>query len=233
MPTPNTISADVAPKFYDSISEKYEKYFAQDQGLLDFIRESLEVLPGDAKVLDIGCGTGIPTSLAVTNSGRTLHGIDISPKMLERSRHNVPRGTFDLVSMLDFTPREGVQYDGMFIILSMFHFTREEMGKAIARWRDWVKGEGEGYIFIGTIAAEDALRFEEGMLSDDKVAISFSPSFSPSFLAIDISSNSNTDYAITPLALRGKRPGKIHGGREYEFPVHPTGMAGCVGREWI
>ncbi|KAF7897113.1 hypothetical protein EAF00_005341 [Botryotinia globosa] len=168
MSTPNVISADVAPKFYDSISEKYEKYYPQDQGLLDFIRESLELLPGDAKVLDIGCGTGIPTSLAVTNSGRTLHGIDISPKMLERSRHNVPRGTFDLVSMLDFTPREGVQYDGMFIVLSMLHFTREEIGKAIARWRDWVKGDGEGYIFIGTIAAEDALRFEEGMLSDDK-----------------------------------------------------------------
>lgn len=79
--------------------------------------------------------------------------------------------------MLDYAPQEGVLYDGMFIVLSMFHFTREEMGLAIGRWRDWVKGDGEGYIFIGTIAAEDAVRFEEGMLDDDKVGSSFFLSF--------------------------------------------------------
>ncbi|TGO57136.1 hypothetical protein BCON_0069g00300 [Botryotinia convoluta] len=165
---PNVISADVAPKFYDSISDRYEKYYSQDEGLSDFIRESLKLLPPDASVLDIGSGTGVPTSLAVVNSGRKLHGIDISPKMIELSCQNVPGGTFELVSMLDYTPKDGEKYDGMFIILSMFHFTGEEMGKAIAKWKDWVKGNGEGYIFIGTIAAEDALRIEEEMFSDDK-----------------------------------------------------------------
>ncbi|KAF7881124.1 uncharacterized protein EAF02_007015 [Botrytis sinoallii] len=96
MQTPNIISADVAPQFYDSISDRYDKYYAQNQGLLDFVRESLELLPRDAEVLDVGCGTGIPTSLAVTNSGRKVHGIDISRKMIARSRENVPAGTFEL-----------------------------------------------------------------------------------------------------------------------------------------
>ncbi|TGO87070.1 hypothetical protein BPOR_0252g00050 [Botrytis porri] len=168
MASPNVISAEVAPKFYDSISEKYDKYYSQDQGLLDFIRESLELLPSDAAVLDVGSGTGIPTSLAVVKSGRKLHGIDISPNMISLSRKNVPGGTFELVSMLEYTPKEGEKFDGMFIILSMFHFSREEMGNAIAKWRNWVKGNGEGYIFIGTIAAEDAERIEERMFSDDK-----------------------------------------------------------------
>ncbi|TGO44582.1 hypothetical protein BELL_2551g00010 [Botrytis elliptica] len=52
MQTPNIISADVAPQFYDSISDRYEKYYAQNQGLLDFVRESLELLPRDAEVSD-------------------------------------------------------------------------------------------------------------------------------------------------------------------------------------
>ncbi|TGO71606.1 hypothetical protein BELL_0553g00100 [Botrytis elliptica] len=87
--------------------------------------------------------------------------------MIARSRENVPAGTFELVSMLDYVPRGGVKYDGMFVVLSMFHFTREEMRRAVGRWREWVKGGGEGYVFVGTIAAEDAVGIGEGVVSDD------------------------------------------------------------------
>lgn len=223
MSSANVTSDDVAPKFYDSISDRYDKYYSQDQGLLAFIDQSLELLPPNAsvrygffivytllspnsqtrsirrreicscllsqrsqittslpqnsqadthnQVLDIGSGTGIPTSLAVVNSGRKLHGIDIAPSMIQLSRKNVPGGTFEQVSMLDYTPKDGQKFDGAFVVLSMFHMKRDEMIKAIGKWKDWVKGNGEGYLFICTYLAEDAAGIKEDMFSKDGVNV--------------------------------------------------------------
>ncbi|KAF5873464.1 putative 2-heptaprenyl naphthoquinone protein [Botrytis fragariae] len=140
MSSTNVTSDDVAPKFYDSISDRYDKFYSQDQGLLAFIEQSLELLPPNASVLDVGSGTGIPTSLAVVNSGRKLHGIDIAPSMIQLSRKNVPGGTFELVSMLDYEPKDGHKFDAAFVVLSMFHMKRDEMIEAIGKWKDWVKG---------------------------------------------------------------------------------------------
>lgn len=41
---------DDAPKFYDSISDRYDKYYAHDPGLLAFIKSSLGRLSPDASV---------------------------------------------------------------------------------------------------------------------------------------------------------------------------------------
>lgn len=47
---PSSAPNDEAPKFYDSISNRYDKYYAHDPGLLAFIKSSLELLPADASV---------------------------------------------------------------------------------------------------------------------------------------------------------------------------------------
>ncbi|KAG4025907.1 hypothetical protein MFRU_048g00190 [Monilinia fructicola] len=163
---PSSAPNDEAPKFYDSISNRYDKYYAHDPGLLAFIKSSLELLPADASVLDIGCGTGIPTSRSVVQSGRRLHGIDFSPGMISLARTNVPGGTFELANMLDYTPSE--EYDGAFAIFSLFHFTREEMKGLVGRLRGWVK-EGGG-LFIGTVLAEDMVGTREEMYDDERLS---------------------------------------------------------------
>lgn len=58
-------------------------------GFLRTVREiarALRIEPGD-RLLDIGCGTGI-ISLALSGSIAEVHGIDLSPAMVERARHN-------------------------------------------------------------------------------------------------------------------------------------------------
>ncbi|RAL68765.1 hypothetical protein DID88_007458 [Monilinia fructigena] len=163
---------DEAPKFYDSISDRYDKYYGHDPGLLAFIKSSLELLPADASsieaalaislgyvlgviVLDIGCGTGIPTSLSVVQSGRKLHGIDFSPSMISLSRTNVPGGIFELANMLSYAPSE--EYDGAFAIFSLFHFTREEMEGLVGRLK-------------GTVFSEDMVGTREEMYDEERLS---------------------------------------------------------------
>ncbi|KAF5872237.1 putative type 11 methyltransferase protein [Botrytis fragariae] len=138
-----------AADFYDNLGIRYEKSFGHDEGLIAFITESLNLLPAssDATVLDIGSGTGVPTSSLVVSSGRKLYGIDFSPVMIELSKRQVPGGTFQLTNMLDFFPKSPSQFQGAFAIFSLFHFSREEMEIAAEKMSGWIAPGG--YIFIG------------------------------------------------------------------------------------
>ncbi|APA12772.1 hypothetical protein SS1G_08202 [Sclerotinia sclerotiorum 1980 UF-70] len=142
-----------AADFYDNLGIRYEKSFGHDEGLIAFVTDSLKLLPTspDARVLDIGSGTGIPTSSLVVQSGRKLHGIDFSPVMIKLSTRQVPGGTFELTNMLEFSPESSFQ--GAFAIFSLFHFSREEMDIAAGKMSQWIALGG--YLFIGTMVAED------------------------------------------------------------------------------
>jgi len=140
-----------AADFYSALGMKYEESYGHDEGLINFVSGSLQLLPPDATVLDIGSGTGIPTSKMVVSSGRKLHGIDFSPVMVELSKKQVPRGTFEVINMLEFEP--AAPFDGAFAVFSLFHLSREEMTEVAEKWSRWIKPGG--YIFIGTMVAED------------------------------------------------------------------------------
>ncbi|TAQ87030.1 hypothetical protein B7494_g4654 [Chlorociboria aeruginascens] len=142
---------DSAADFFDNLGITYEKAFAHDAGLLAFVISSLELLPQGASVLDIGCGTGKPISSMVVASGRTVHGIDISPVMIELSRKQVPGATFELTNMLEFRPK--TQFDAAFAVFSLFSFSREEMSTLAEKWSQWIAPNG--YLFIGTMVADD------------------------------------------------------------------------------
>ncbi|MCJ1474038.1 hypothetical protein MMC13_002696 [Lambiella insularis] len=150
-PPPSTIQMTLAPQFWDNAGMKYEEAFGHDQGLIDFITAVLEMLPSSASVLDIGCGTGKPTSSMIAASGRQLHGIDFSSTMIALSRQQVPGGVFEEVDMFDFSPR--TPFDAAFAMFSLFNITHEELNTMVAKCFDWVVPNG--YFFVGTIAAED------------------------------------------------------------------------------
>lgn len=50
-----------------------------------------QMIPADASVLEIGCGTG---DLLAQLPNRAVTGIDLSPQQIERARERVPHGTF-------------------------------------------------------------------------------------------------------------------------------------------
>ncbi|KAF2188437.1 hypothetical protein K469DRAFT_724911 [Zopfia rhizophila CBS 207.26] len=118
----------------------------------DHLGMNLELLPLEASVLDVGSGTSKPTWSIVVASGRKLHGTDFFPVMIDLSKKQVPGGTFGLVNMIDFAPKEG-PFDAAFAVFSLFHFSREEMSIPAEKFNTWVAPGA--YIFIGTMVAED------------------------------------------------------------------------------
>lgn len=58
-------------KYHDHLAKVYEDAFSHESGLQKFIDKALLELPRNAKVLDIGCGTGKPVSYTMAAHGQS------------------------------------------------------------------------------------------------------------------------------------------------------------------
>jgi ubiquinone/menaquinone biosynthesis C-methylase UbiE len=76
---------------YDSCAEAYDAARKEKAG--QALTRLMDSLADGAAVLDVGCGAGVPVARALTRRF-SVTGIDISGRMVDRARMNVPEGTF-------------------------------------------------------------------------------------------------------------------------------------------
>lgn len=74
-------------------------------------------LPNKSRVLDVGCGTGVPFTKYLVERDHQVVGIDISSRMILLARKNVPQATFRELSMTDIDYDE--EFDGVIAAYSM------------------------------------------------------------------------------------------------------------------
>jgi len=77
----------------------------------------MEALSAGAEVLDVGSGTGLPYAEMLVEEGFIVVGIDISPRMVELARMNVPRAKFLEMSMTEMEFEN--EFDGNLSVFSM------------------------------------------------------------------------------------------------------------------
>jgi len=81
---------EIVRKGYDEIAKQYQV----NRHMFDYRKELNEfasLLPKNAKVLDVGCGAGVPVKKFLVESGFDVTGIDFSAGMLEVARKNVQK----------------------------------------------------------------------------------------------------------------------------------------------
>jgi len=80
-----------------------------------------QTLPRAARVLDLGCGTGIPISQALIERGFNVHGVDASPTMIAAFRARYPSVPLECAAVEDSDffgeTFEGVVAWGLFFLL--------------------------------------------------------------------------------------------------------------------
>jgi ubiquinone/menaquinone biosynthesis C-methylase UbiE len=114
----------IVRKGYDKLAKRYQairQNFDNKKELGEFV----SLLPKNAKVLDIGCGAGVPVAQFLVECGFDVTGIDFSRNMLELASRNVPKAKFILKDMteLDF---ETDSFDGLTAFYSIIHVPREK-----------------------------------------------------------------------------------------------------------
>ena len=136
---------------YDAIADAWhaqERGF-RARGYVDAILERLE--PG-ARVLDLGCGTGVPIARYLARRGFRVTGVDASARMLEIAGRSVPEAEFLHADMLEAEP--GGEFAAAIAWDSVFHVDRRRHGELFGRIRGWL-AEG-GWLLLSAGGSGDA-----------------------------------------------------------------------------
>jgi len=141
---------EIVRKGYDIISAKYSlarSRFKNGKELSEFSK----LLPAGAKVLDVGCGAGVPVSKYLSRKGFDVTGIDFSHSMVELARKNVPEAEFIRADMTKLSfPKES--FDGLVALYSIIHVPREKHRKL---FRDFHRILKKGAVVLVCLGADE------------------------------------------------------------------------------
>ncbi|TVY65667.1 hypothetical protein LSUE1_G007042 [Lachnellula suecica] len=71
---------------FDAFNVEYEHAYEDNVFKKACISKAISLLPSGSRILDVGCGTGIPVSDMLSKAGLNVVGFDISPKMIQLAR---------------------------------------------------------------------------------------------------------------------------------------------------
>lgn len=116
---------------FDSIGERYDEAFPHKEGQIACCTWLAEQLPPGSRVLDLGCGTGVPTARQLADAGHKVFGVDLSPGMVKLARANVPEGEFRRMDIADVGRRNLGLFDGAAAFFSLLLLPRDEIPYAL------------------------------------------------------------------------------------------------------
>src|SRR4051794_28238518 len=84
----------VVAQGYDRIAEIYLRRFGDSAVRQFWLDQLIARLPAGVRVLDLGCGAGLPVARDLRDRGFVVTGIDGSARQIELARDNVPGAAF-------------------------------------------------------------------------------------------------------------------------------------------
>jgi trans-aconitate methyltransferase len=111
---------------FDAIGPRYDEVFPHKEGQVRMVEQLLQRVPASARVLDLGCGTGVPTARQLVDGGCAVTGVDISPVMLDQAQRNVPEATFLQRGIIDTDATIG-RFDAVVVYFSLLMLPRDRI----------------------------------------------------------------------------------------------------------
>jgi ubiquinone/menaquinone biosynthesis C-methylase UbiE len=134
---------------YDRIAECYVEWIqtTRSEERARYTSVLLDELPPGAKVLDLGCGVGLPTTQQLAQRFEVT-GVDFSAHQLTLARQNVPEAQFIQadITQLDLPP---ASFDAVAAFYTFIHVPREEQPKLLQDIASWLRPGG---LFVATMS---------------------------------------------------------------------------------
>jgi len=143
---------------YDVVADRYEalERDGHEWPRMRWLRRMLAALPPGSRVLDVGCGNGLPATREMTRRHSAV-GVDISGEQIARARRNVPEAEFIRGDLSE------IDLEGPFAAITALyvieHLPRGRHVEVLERFHDWLAPGGR---LLLTIEPED----EPGKVGD-------------------------------------------------------------------
>lgn len=142
---------------YDAVSAEFNATRRMQDA--DALAPLFERLPDGARVLDLGCGAGVPVARALAERF-AVRGVDISAGQLALAREQVSGATFVQADMRTFDVPEA-SLDAVVSFYAIFHLPREEHAGLFGRIHRWLRPGG---LLLASLAWRDEAAYTEDFL---------------------------------------------------------------------
>lgn len=127
---------------YDNVADAYLERFGVSTVRQNWLRRLIDALPATGgRVLDLGCGAGVPVARDLVLLGHVVVGVDGSPQQIVRARQNVPQATFVEADMCNVT-FDANSFDAVGAFYSITHIPPVQQGPLLVRIAGWLKPGG-------------------------------------------------------------------------------------------
>jgi cyclopropane fatty-acyl-phospholipid synthase-like methyltransferase len=117
----------------------------------------LDDLPAGSRVLDLGCGAGVPVARRLALRHRVV-GVDLSRSMLSLARTQAP-GVELILGDMDSIAFAPASFDAVVSFYAIFHLPRERQPALFARMHRWLRPGGA--LLVSTARTDEAAYTEE------------------------------------------------------------------------
>ena len=132
---------------YNTIADRYLAERTRDSEDVRLLDDFIERLPVGTRVLDAGCGAGIPISQKLSERFHVT-GVDFSEAQIELARKHVPNAEFlcEDMTKLNFPDNS---FDGITSFYAIIHIPREEHQPLLDNFHRMLKPGGLALLCLG------------------------------------------------------------------------------------
>ena len=136
---------------YDAISEGYLSRFGASLVRAHWLRRLVDLTRADDRILDLGCGPGVPVFSTLLDHGRQVVGVDGSRRQIELARSHVAGAEFIEADMCRLQLDPG-SFDAVCAFYSITHLPREFHRPLFANILGWLRPGG---VFLGSLGVTE------------------------------------------------------------------------------
>jgi SAM-dependent methyltransferase len=169
---------DLVRRGYDTISEAYRSDDGQAASssaedvsrYAGWVAELAGLLPAGARVLDLGCGAGIPATSELTARGLQVIGVDFAAAQLRRARRLVPAASLVQADMTALALRPA-SVDAVVSFYALIHVPLADQRALFPRIRGWLRfGTGSSQRETAAMPSSWPARLSQGQVDLDNIA---------------------------------------------------------------
>jgi SAM-dependent methyltransferase len=136
---------------YDVVSAAYRADDGSDERYDAWLEELVPTLPPGGRVLDLGCGSGVPAVGWLLRHGFEVMGIDLSPVQVERARRSFPEVDLRCGDMTELQLPAG-SLDAVVALYSIIHVPVAEQPALFESVHGWLRPGGMLLAIVGATA---------------------------------------------------------------------------------
>jgi len=138
---------DIVKNGYNQIANQYLATRTQGSEDVRLLDDFIEALAPGAKVLDAGCGAGMPITRLLAEKLDVI-GVDFSATQIELAKQNVPNAKFLCEDLTDLHLPHNF-FDGICSYYAIIHIPREEHRALLEKFHLWLNTGGVALLCLG------------------------------------------------------------------------------------